>query len=141
MYLFGICIIYDLVIKQPQLTYVCGPAMTFLHGSSAGKDEPVAASMHIRPKDPKAYVTPAPCDYSPDKAEAKVVETSPSFSFGIKVENGRASDAPGKYCCCCVPYALLPSSFLEMFHSTSYPAGSLTASDSSVHALAAPGIW
>lgn len=62
---------------------------------SAGKDEPVAASMHIRPKDPKVYVTPAPCDYSPDKAEAKVNEASPCFSFGIKVENGKSSDAPG----------------------------------------------
>ncbi|XP_063865841.1 ciliary microtubule associated protein 1A-like isoform X6 [Scylla paramamosain] len=72
-----------------------GPGQYNVTGlSNKGKDEPVAASMHIRPKDPKAYVTPAPCDYSPDKAEAKVVETSPSFSFGIKVENGRASDAP-----------------------------------------------
>ncbi|XP_045103383.1 outer dense fiber protein 3-like isoform X2 [Portunus trituberculatus] len=72
-----------------------GPGQYNVTGlSNKGKDEPVAASMHIRPKDPKAYVTPAPCDYSPDKAESKVVETSPSFSFGIKVENGRASDAP-----------------------------------------------
>ncbi|XP_050728559.1 outer dense fiber protein 3-like isoform X6 [Eriocheir sinensis] len=73
-----------------------GPGQYNVTGLSnkAGKDEPVAASMHIRPKDPKMYVTPAPCDYSPDKAEAKVVESSPCFSFGIKVENGRASDAP-----------------------------------------------
>ncbi|KAG0710890.1 Outer dense fiber protein 3 [Chionoecetes opilio] len=73
-----------------------GPGQYNVTGLSnkAGKDEPVAASMHIRPKDPKAYVTPAPCDYSPDKADAKVVEASPAFSFGIKVENGRPFDAP-----------------------------------------------
>ncbi|KAK4297021.1 hypothetical protein Pmani_030539 [Petrolisthes manimaculis] len=73
-----------------------GPGQYNVTGLSnkAGKDEPVAASMHIRPKDPKVYITPAPCDYSPDKAEAKVNEASPCFSFGIKVENGKGSDAP-----------------------------------------------
>lgn len=73
-----------------------GPGQYNVTGLSnkAGKDEPVAASMHIKPKDPKMYITPAPCDYSPDKAETKVNESSPSFSFGVKVENGRPSDAP-----------------------------------------------
>ncbi|XP_071528740.1 LOW QUALITY PROTEIN: protein CIMAP1C-like [Panulirus ornatus] len=72
-----------------------GPGQYNVTGlSNKGKDEPVAASMHIKPKDPKMYITPAPCDYSPDKAETKVNESSPSFSFGVKVENGRPSDAP-----------------------------------------------
>nr|QPM92669.1 outer dense fiber protein 3 [Procambarus clarkii] len=72
-----------------------GPGQYNVTGlSNKGKDEPVAASMHIKPKDPRMYITPAPCDYSPDKAEAKVLEASPSFSFGVKTEDGRPSDAP-----------------------------------------------
>ncbi|XP_042224830.1 outer dense fiber protein 3-like isoform X3 [Homarus americanus] len=72
-----------------------GPGQYNVTGlSNKGKDEPVGASMHIRPKDPKMHLTPAPCDYSPDKAEAKVCESSPSFSFGVKTDDGKPSDAP-----------------------------------------------
>ena len=51
--------------------------------------------MHIKPKDPKQYITPAPCDYSPEKAVPNVLDASPKFSFGVKTEGGKASDAPG----------------------------------------------
>ncbi|KAK7075287.1 Outer dense fiber protein 3 [Halocaridina rubra] len=72
-----------------------GPGQYNVTGlSSKGRDEPHAASMHIRPKDPKMYVTPAPCDYSPEKAEPKINEASPKFSFGMKTENGKLSDSP-----------------------------------------------
>lgn len=69
--------------------------MTFALVPPAGKDEPAAASMHIKPKDPKVYVTPAPCDYSPEKAERKVNEASPCFSFGVKADPGKPFEAPG----------------------------------------------
>lgn len=73
-----------------------GPGQYNVTGLSnkAGKDEPAAASMHIKPKDPKPYVTPAPCDYSPEKAERKVNEASPSFSFGVKADAGKPFEAP-----------------------------------------------
>ena len=31
----------------------------------SGKDEPKAPSLHIKPKDPKAFVTPSPGAYNP----------------------------------------------------------------------------
>ncbi|XP_037795154.1 outer dense fiber protein 3-like isoform X3 [Penaeus monodon] len=73
-----------------------GPGQYNVTGLSnkAGKDEPAAASMHIKPKDPKVYVTPAPCDYSPEKAERKVNEASPCFSFGVKADPGKPFEAP-----------------------------------------------
>ena len=33
-----------------------------------GKDEPVAPTLHIKPKDPKTFVTPSPGAYNPVSA-------------------------------------------------------------------------
>ncbi|KAL7635944.1 UNVERIFIED_CONTAM: hypothetical protein RMT77_013761 [Armadillidium vulgare] len=71
-----------------------GPGQYNINGLTyKGKDEPHAPSMHIRPKDPKPFVTPAPGDYCPEKSK-KVLDPSPKFSFGVKTENGPASDVP-----------------------------------------------
>ena len=51
-----------------------------------GKDEPVAPSLHIKPKDPKQFVTPAPGAYNPDGADKDVKEAAPKYSFGIKTK-------------------------------------------------------
>ncbi|XP_076068952.1 ciliary microtubule associated protein 1A isoform X2 [Oratosquilla oratoria] len=77
-----------------------GPGQYNVTGiSNKGKDEAHAPSMHVKPNDPKPYVTPAPGDYCPEKAEKKVVDTSPSFSFGIKADPNKVPDypAPNKY--------------------------------------------
>ena len=61
----------------------------------AGKDEPVAASMHIKPKEPKKFVTPAPGAYNPENAEKEVKSSSAKYSFGIKAEAHKIPDVPG----------------------------------------------
>ena len=67
-----------------------------------GKDESIAASMHIKPKDPKVFQTPAPCDYRPDGCVQKVLQATPKFSFGIKVDNAKSDGVPGRVWCGCV---------------------------------------
>jgi len=46
----------------------------------------VAPSLHIKPKDPKQFVTPAPGAYNPDGADKDVKEAAPKYSFGIKTK-------------------------------------------------------
>merc|ERR1711988_1477172 len=46
-----------------------------------GKDEPVAPTLHIKPKDPKTFVTPSPGAYNPVKVS---LERTPEVAFGIK---------------------------------------------------------
>jgi len=59
-----------------------------------GKDEPVAPSLHIKPKDPKQFVTPAPGAYNPDGADKDVKESAPKYSFGIKTKDGKPREVP-----------------------------------------------
>ena len=46
----------------------------------------MAPSLHIKPKDPKQFVTPAPGAYNPDGADKDVKEAAPKYSFGIKTK-------------------------------------------------------
>jgi len=63
----------------------------------SGKDESIAASMHIKPKDPRNFQTPAPCDYCPDKSDPNIMLASPKFSFGVKVDHSKPNGVPGIY--------------------------------------------
>lgn len=62
----------------------------------SGKDEPKAPSMHIKPKDPRAFVTPSPCAYNPEGADKDVRKMAPKYSFGIKGKDDKIKDVPGK---------------------------------------------
>jgi len=59
----------------------------------------VAPSLHIKPKDPKQFVTPAPGAYNPDGADKDVKEAAPKYSFGIKTKDAKkyVTPAPGAY--------------------------------------------
>ena len=50
--------------------------------------------MHIKPKDPKLFVTPAPGTYNPDKADKDIKESAPKYSFGIKMKDGKPRQGP-----------------------------------------------
>ena len=76
--------IFCLEKKHPKISKIqnkCIHLFNFL-----GKDEPVAPSLHIKPKDPKQFVTPAPGAYNPDGADKDVKEAAPKYSFGIKTK-------------------------------------------------------
>jgi hypothetical protein len=62
---------------------------------TAGKDSSPAASLHIRPKEPKKFVTPSPGAYNPENADKEVKTSSAKFSFGIKTDVKNVSDSPG----------------------------------------------
>ena len=62
----------------------------------SGKDEPKAPTMHIKPKDPKGFVTPAPGAYNPELAEKDVKQAAPKYSFGIKSKDSKSVPGPGK---------------------------------------------
>ena len=51
--------------------------------------------MHIKPKDPKSFVTPAPGAYNPELAEKDIKESAPKYSFGIKSKDGKSVPGPG----------------------------------------------
>lgn len=61
-----------------------------------GKDDPKAPSMHIKPKDPKVFVTPAPGAYNPENADRDVKLSAPKYSFGIKPKGEKPGHGPGK---------------------------------------------
>ena len=61
-----------------------------------GKDDPKAPSMHIKPKDPKQFVTPAPGAYNPESADREVKLTAPKYSFGIKGKDEKPQSVPGE---------------------------------------------
>jgi len=61
-----------------------------------GKDEPKAPTMHIKPKDPKGFVTPAPGAYNPELAEKDVKQAAPKYSFGIKAKDSKSVPGPGR---------------------------------------------
>ena len=62
----------------------------------SGKDEPKAPTMHIKPKDPKGFVTPAPGAYNPELAEKDVKQAAPKYSFGIKAKDSKSVPGPGR---------------------------------------------
>ena len=62
----------------------------------SGKDDPKAPTMHIKPKDPKGFVTPAPGAYNPELAEKDVKQAAPKYSFGIKAKESKSVPGPGK---------------------------------------------
>ena len=51
--------------------------------------------MHIKPKDPKSFATPAPGAYNPELAEKDIKEAAPKYSFGIKSKEGKTTLGPG----------------------------------------------
>ena len=59
-----------------------------------GKDEPKAPTLHIKPKEPKSFVTPSPGAYNPDAADKDVKISAPKYSFGIKTKAGKAKEVP-----------------------------------------------
>ena len=59
-----------------------------------GKDDPKAPSLHIKPKEPKAFVTPAPGAYNPDGADKDVKLSAPKYAFGIKTKDGKPKEVP-----------------------------------------------
>ena len=62
-----------------------------------GKDDPKAPTMHIKPKDPKGFVTPAPGAYNPELAEKDVKQAAPKYSFGIKAKESKSVAGPGNF--------------------------------------------
>jgi len=75
-----------------------------------GKDEPKAPTMHIKPKDPKGFVTPAPGAYNPELAEKDVKQAAPKYSFGIKAKDSKSVPGPA-------PNAYSLGKALETLHS------------------------
>ena len=51
--------------------------------------------MHIKPKDPKVFVTPAPGTYNPENADKDVKLAAPKYSFGIKPKGEKPAQGPG----------------------------------------------
>ena len=51
--------------------------------------------MHIKPKDPRTFVTPAPGAYNPENAVDDVKRTAPKYSFGIKGKDEKPAEVPG----------------------------------------------
>jgi hypothetical protein len=60
-----------------------------------GKDSPVAATLHGRPKEVRNDLTPAPGDYNPEKSEKVVHDNSPKYTFGLKTQVEKPSQTPG----------------------------------------------
>lgn len=63
-------------------------------GAQHCKDEPVAPSLHIKPKEPKSFVTPSPGAYNPDSADKDVKASAPKYSFGIKPKTNKGKEVP-----------------------------------------------
>ncbi len=53
--------------------------------------------MHIKPKDPKLFITPAPGAYNPENADRDVKLSAPKYSFGIKPKGEKPSHGPGNF--------------------------------------------
>ncbi len=52
--------------------------------------------MHIKPKDLKQFVTPAPGAYNPEAADKDIRQMAPKYSFGIKGKEEKPPSLPGK---------------------------------------------
>ncbi len=50
--------------------------------------------MHIKPKDPKSFVTPSPGAYNPDSADRDVKPMAPRYSFGIRGKDEKPISIP-----------------------------------------------
>lgn len=50
--------------------------------------------MHIKPKDPRSFVTPAPGSYNPETADRDVRRTAPKYSFGTRGKDDKTRDVP-----------------------------------------------
>ncbi len=50
--------------------------------------------MHIKPKDPKQFVTPSPGAYNPDLADKDVKKVAPKYSFGMKGKDDKKPEVP-----------------------------------------------
>lgn len=61
----------------------------------SGKDNPLAATLHSRPKEVRADLTPAPGDYNLEKSEGIMHDTSPKYTFGLKTQVEKPSQTPG----------------------------------------------
>ncbi|XP_021926836.1 outer dense fiber protein 3-like isoform X2 [Zootermopsis nevadensis] len=73
-----------------------GPGQYNVTGLSAkGKDNPLAATLHSRPKEVRADLTPAPGDYNLEKSEGIMHDTSPKYTFGLKTQVEKPSQTPG----------------------------------------------
>ena len=70
------------------------PILTQKHFGT-GKASAPSASLHYRHAEPKPFVTPAPGSYCPEKAEKKILDASPKFSFGVKPKSEIKSSTPG----------------------------------------------
>lgn len=53
-------------------------------------------SLHGRNKVDKVESTPAPGDYDPQKAESIILDSSPKYSFGVKVQVDKVNSTPGE---------------------------------------------
>ncbi|KDR23803.1 outer dense fiber protein 3-like isoform X1 [Zootermopsis nevadensis] len=72
-----------------------GPGQYNVTGLSAkGKDNPLAATLHSRPKEVRADLTPAPGDYNLEKSEGIMHDTSPKYTFGLKTQVEKPSQTP-----------------------------------------------
>ena len=92
------CSIRKILAKLAKLIRIWIGLKVFFY-SILGKDEPKAPTMHIKPKDPKSFVTPAPGAYNPELAEKDVKLAAPKYSFGIKSKDSKSIPGPGKRLC------------------------------------------
>lgn len=77
-----------------------GPAAFDLTNlTHAGRIHPSGTAISGRLKEPSAFVTPAPSDYTPEKGDDSVHEAAPKFTFGVKAKDVRPDNvpAPNKY--------------------------------------------
>lgn len=75
-----------------------GPAQYNISGLGAkGKDTPPAMSLQSRPKPKSQFLTPAPGEYNIDKAEKRMVESAPKYTFGLKAACDKPKQTPGKH--------------------------------------------
>jgi len=78
-----------------------------------GKDNPPAGTLHSRPKEARADLTPAPGDYNPEKSEKVVHDNSPKYTFGHKTQVEKPSQTPGiVFVMICMDYFSLTKAFL-----------------------------
>jgi len=95
----SITVITECLILSTHLPRIEEKKHSFQHLHKKCKDEPIAPTLHIKPKEPKAFVTPSPGAYNPDAADKDVKLSAPKYSFGIKTKNskGREVPAPNAY--------------------------------------------
>lgn len=55
----------------------------------------IAISLQSRPREKKCIETPAPGQYSIDKAGNQISDKAPRYTFGLKHTNDKISQTPG----------------------------------------------